>query len=156
MRILVVSDSHGSRFDFFDAVEREPTAEYIYFLGDGYREYEEIACTYGDKKACIGVGGNCDFGCTLPARDIRTIEGQRIYATHGYVERVKYGIYDLEYTARQEKCSIVLFGHTHEKLNTYRDGVYFFNPGSLRDGFYGVVDITEKGIMCIHKNLNTY
>lgn len=156
MRILVVSDSHGNKWNMFDAVEQEPSAQYIYFLGDGYREFEELTYIYGDKIACIGVNGNCDFGCDLPGRDIRTIEGCKIYATHGYAEGVKHGLYDLEYEARRENCTLVLFGHTHEKLNTYRDGIYIFNPGSLRDGFYGVVDITEKGVICINKNLVSY
>ncbi len=153
MRILVVSDSHGHRWNLIDAIKAEPTAEIVYFLGDGYREYEEMKATFEGKKQFIGVLGNCDLGSTLPVRDIRSVENTRVYATHGFQERVKYGNYDLLYEARQNNCSLVLFGHTHEKLNTYNDGVHLFNPGSLRDGFYGVVDITEKGVICINKSV---
>lgn len=153
MRLVVVSDSHGDRWKLFDAIEKEPSADVVYFLGDGYREYDELYNTYSDKKCFIGVQGNCDFGCSLPTNDIRTIENAKIYATHGFAERVKYGPYDLEIAARDNGCNLVLFGHTHQPTNYYKDGIYYFNPGSLRDGFYGVVDITDKGIMCINKNL---
>ena len=153
MRIVVFSDSHGDRYSMHEALQNEPTAEYVYFLGDGYREFEELQCANEGKFGFVKVRGNCDLGCDFPTRDIRTINDCKIYATHGYMEHVKYGIYDLEYEARNEKCSLVLFGHTHEKLNTYRDGIYFFNPGSLRDWNYGVVDITDNGIICIHKTI---
>ena len=89
----------------------------------------------------------------MPTKDIRTLENAKIYATHGFVEKVKFGPYGLEEAARENGCNLVLFGHTHQPTNYYKDGIYYFNPGSLRDGFYGVVDITPKGIMCIRKNV---
>lgn len=156
MRIVVTSDSHGKRWNLFDILEKEPTAEIFYFLGDGQREYDELVNTNKNRLAFIGVNGNCDFNSSLPAKDIRTINGKKIYATHGYMEKVKFGLWGLEETAVNEKCDIVLFGHTHQPFNSYKDGVYYFNPGSVREGFYGVVDITEKGVICINKNLLTY
>ena len=110
MRLVVVSDSHGSRWNLFEAVEREPSAEVVYFLGDGYREYEELFSSYSDKKAFIGVNGNCDLGCTLPAKDIRNFEGKRIYATHGYAEKVKFGV---------KKNATLFFSVTHISLLTH-------------------------------------
>ena len=89
-------------------------------------------------------------------KDVRTLDNTKIYATHGYVEKVKFGLFDLEERAKNENCGLVLFGHTHQPTKQYKDGVYYFNPGSIKEGFYGVVDITEKGIMCINKNLITY
>ena len=74
-------------------------------------------------------------------------------ATHGYVQNVKFGLEDLILEAVSEKCDIVLFGHTHKPESIYKDGIYYFNPGSLRDGCYGVIDITENGIICINKKL---
>jgi putative phosphoesterase len=153
---VVVSDSHGAWGNLFEAISREASADAVYFLGDGYREYEAASEMYSDKKAFIGVQGNCDFGCSLPTKDIRTIESAKIYATHGFVERVKYGPYDLEIAARENSCNLVFFGHTHQPTSYYKDGIHYFNPGSLRDGFYGVVDITDNGIMCIRKTLSFY
>ncbi len=156
MRLVVVSDSHGSWGNLFEAINRESSADAVYFLGDGYKEFDELACAYSDKFFFIGVRGNCDFSCDLPEKDIRTLENAKIYATHGYVERVKYGLFDLEERAKKETCNLVLFGHTHQPLKQYKDGIHYFNPGSVREGFYGVVDITKNGIMCINKKLITY
>ncbi len=153
MRILVVSDSHGQKWNLADVVKAEPTAEIVYFLGDGYREFEELKLAYEGKKQFIGVIGNCDLGSTLPLRDIRKVGDAKIYAAHGFKEKVKWGTYDILYEARENNCNLVLFGHTHEKENKYVDGVQLFNPGSVRDGFYGVVDITENGVICINKTL---
>lgn len=151
MRILVISDSHGHKWNVLDAIEREPSAEIVYFLGDGCHDYEDAIEIYGNKKAFICVRGNCDMYCDYPANDIRSIEGAKIYATHGYVERVKYGTYDLEYAAREAGCNIALFGHTHEALSRYSNGIHLFNPGSIKHGQYGVIDITDSGIICFNK-----
>ena len=153
MRILVLSDSHRHNFNLFSAITEEPTAEVVYFLGDGANEFEEAQLIYGKEQAFIGVRGNCDSFTSLPERDIRTIGGKKILATHGYLQNVKFGLTDLQLEAVSEKCDIVLYGHTHIPLNTYKDGIYYFNPGSLRDGCYGVVDITPNGVICINKKL---
>lgn len=153
MRILVLSDSHRHNFNLFSAITEEPTAEVVYFLGDGANEFEEAQLIYGKEQAFIGVRGNCDSFTSLPERDIRTIGGKKILATHGYLQNVKFGLTDLQLEAVSEKCDIVLYGHTHIPLNTYKDGIYYFNPGSLRDGCYGVVDITTNGVICINKKL---
>ena len=153
MRILVLSDSHRHNFNLFTAITEEPTAEVVYFLGDGANEFEEAQLIYGKEQAFIGVRGNCDLSSFLPERDIRTNGGKRILATHGYLQNVKFGLTDLQLEAVSEKCDIVLFGHTHKPESIYKDGIYYFNPGSLRDGCYGVIDITPNGVICINKKL---
>ena len=153
MRILVLSDSPRHNFTLFTAITEEPTAEVVYFLGDGANEFEEAQLIYGKEQAFIGVRGNCDMNTFLPTKDIRTICGKKIMATHGYEQDVKFGLTDLQLEAVSEKCDIVLYGHTHIPYSTYKDGIYYFNPGSLREGCYGVVDITDNGIICINKKL---
>lgn len=153
MRILVLSDSHRDEYRLFKAIEAEPTAEVVYFLGDGASEFQEASFAYSREKAFIGVCGNCDFSSNLPSNDIRLIENVKIYATHGYVENVKFGLDGLIERARQFNCRLVLFGHTHNPEIRYIDEVYYFNPGSIAGGSYGIVDITEKGIICINKKL---
>lgn len=153
MRILVLSDSHRHNINLFSAIVEEPTAEVVYFLGDGANEFEEAKLIYGKEQAFIGVRGNCDSFTSLPDRDIRVICGKRILATHGYVQNIKFGLTDLQLEAVNEKCDIVLFGHTHMPESIYKDGIHYFNPGSLKEGCYGVVDITSNGIICINKKL---
>ena len=48
---------------------------------------------------------------------------------------------------------LALYGHTHIPDCSYSDGVYLFNPGAAQNGRYGIVDITEKGIMCINAEI---
>ncbi len=147
MRILVVSDSHGDSYAIRQAVAEQPTAKIMFYLGDGERDLEFVE---GKSNLFIHkVKGNCDFGSSLPNCVVDEVDGQRIYATHGYVERVKYGTSLLRQYAAENKAAIALYGHTHVADTTYSDGIWLVNPGSIRMGEYAVIDITPKGIMPI-------
>lgn len=148
MRILVMSDTHGSRHNAALAIEQQPDAKYIFHLGDGASDIDDLIAFYSDRTF-VRVQGNCDFSSYLPYREIVFVGGKKIYATHGYIERVKFGLDMLYYSAREQEAEIALFGHTHEQYIDYYDGMHIFNPGSLREGKYGVVDITPKGIICV-------
>lgn len=143
MRILVVSDSHGDAMKLRKAVEQQPSAEMIFFLGDGERDLDYA----GIMLPVVKVRGNCDWGSELPAFSVDKIEGNVIYSTHGYVEFVKHGLSGLKAAARENKAHIALYGHTHNPVTEYDDGVWYVNPGSVRDGNYAVVDITGSGVM---------
>ena len=141
MRVLVVSDVHGDMRGLCEAIESQPTARVVLFLGDGIRQAEDAAERYPDRDFYL-VPGNCDFGSdALPIRQ-ETFGGKRFYFTHGHRHDVKYTLYRLEMAAREAEADIVLYGHTHAQHEEYVDGLYFFNPGSLRyDRTYGYVDI---------------
>lgn len=148
MRLLVMSDSHGDRHSAALAIEQQPTAAYVIHLGDGADDIESLIPFYPDKTF-VCVKGNCDFSSRLNAYEIISVGGKKVYVTHGYAERVKYGPEMLCFSAREHDASLALFGHTHTPFIDYNDGLHLFNPGSIRDGNYGVVDITSKGIICI-------
>lgn len=141
MRVLVVSDVHGDMRGLCEAIESQPTARVVLFLGDGIRQAEDAAERYPDRDFYL-VPGNCDFGSdAIPIRQ-ETFGGKRFYFTHGHRHDVKYTLYRLEMAAREAEADIVLYGHTHAQHEEYVDGLYFFNPGSLRyDRTYGYVDI---------------
>lgn len=151
MRILVVSDTHGDLQLLRETITRQRTAEVVIHLGDGAGELDIVRLEYPEKMF-LGVRGNCDFGSILPHTETMTIEGRKIYYTHGHVQGVKLGRYDLLREARSAKADICLFGHTHRALTDYDDGLYILNPGSLsrsRGGgkpSYGIIDITTGGI----------
>lgn len=153
MRILVVSDTHNDVFGLRCAMEAQPAARMIVHLGDGERDMDALAGIFGEKKI-VQVRGNGDFNTLTPYNCIEMAEGKRIYCTHGQREKVKYGTGELKSIARQEKADIALYGHTHTPETDYEDGLYLFNPGSIRDGNYGVVDITGAGIVCIQMQLS--
>ena len=146
MRILVVSDVHGRAGRLYEAIERQPTANVVLFLGDGLRQAEDAAHRYPDRTFYM-VPGNCDFGAqAIPVRQ-ETLGGKKFYFTHGHLHEVKYTLYRIEMAAREAGADIVLFGHTHVPYEEYCDGLYLFNPGSLGyDGTYGYVDIVGGGI----------
>lgn len=130
-----------------DAVEAHPEAEALIFLGDGERDLDTVERYYHSLPNVIKVAGNCDFSSSLPLLRVVTLGGKKIYCTHGHAEHVKYGTDELLLRARQEGADIVLYGHTHTGVTCYDDGLYIMNPGSIRDGHYGMIDIVPGGIM---------
>ena len=148
MRILVISDSHGDSFAVRQAIAEQPTAKLLFFLGDG--EYD-LRFLDGDNTGLFvhKVKGNCDYGSSLPAYVTDEVEGVRIYATHGYAENVKYTLEHLRQRAEDSGAAIALYGHTHYPKTEYSDGIWFVNPGSIREDSYAVIDITAGGIMPI-------
>ena len=152
MRILVLSDSHGSKFNTLLALEQQPEAKYVFHLGDGEHDLSDIKDRYANK-IFVQVKGNCDFYSSLPENETLTVGGKKIFLTHGYKEQVKFGYTTLYYKAKELSADIALFGHTHTPFSDYYDGMYIFNPGSLHDGRYGIIDITDAGIVCIHNKV---
>ncbi|MBR5452373.1 MAG: YfcE family phosphodiesterase [Clostridia bacterium] len=149
MRILVISDSHGSLRNIEKAIEAQPDAKHVIFLGDGEKDIEEASYIYDDRIYHI-VKGNCDFLSDNKTSDTVIINGTKIYFTH------KENYSDVEKIVSQAKKSgarIALYGHTHIAYENYVDGVYVMNPGSItapRDqmrGSYGIIDITDGGII---------
>lgn len=154
MRILVVSDTHGDLYSLMQAIKMQPNANIIVHCGDGEEQVEYLNQTQIGKKI-IAVRGNCDFGSVLPNSAIFTVMGKTIFVTHGHLYNVKYRLNDIEDIAKSHNADIVLFGHTHEALSYYEDGLYVMNPGSCHgyNASFGYVDITEKGIITNTLNL---
>jgi len=148
MRILVASDSHGDTYGLKCAIEQQPTAGAVYFLGDGEHDIDYIKSIF-PQKPIFAVKGNCDFGSFLPANGVDIVEDVKIYFTHGYSEQVKSTKSILLDKARDCKASIALYGHTHTADTTYCDGIWLINPGSILRDEYAVIDITKQGIMPI-------
>lgn len=148
MRILVVSDTHGDFYSFKKAIEAQRSAEIIIHCGDSRDELDNIRMLY-PNKAIIAVKGNCDFSSMLPSVEERVIEGKKLFITHGHLYNAKMTLYPLCCAAREAKADIVLFGHTHNAIAEYDNGLYILNPGSLSgyNASYAYIDITEKGIM---------
>ena len=72
-----------------------------------------------------------------------------ILCTHGHRYGVKSSDGALVERALKVNARILLYGHTHEPVTRYEDGLYIMNPGSARQGRYGMIDITPNGIACI-------
>lgn len=148
MRILVTSDTHNNHYNLRRAVLAHPDAALIFHLGDGADDMDNIHIEFPDRRF-IQVKGNNDWGSMMPLDGEVTLEGIKIFYTHGHKYNVKYGLYDLIAQARSRHAQIALFGHTHIPYTEYQDGIYLMNPGSLctSDGSYGILDLTPQGIV---------
>jgi len=152
MRMLAISDTHGYEHLIPRVMDIHTEAETIFFLGDGLRGAIEIAAQKG--KIWYFVRGNNDYGMMIdgdgsPIADsgLEIIRGHRIFYTHGHIYSVKAGIERVMNAAREREADLLLFGHTHQPVVGYEDGLHILNPGSLKySGTYGIIDIISSGI----------
>ena len=148
MRIIVFSDSHGGARCIAEALMMHPEAQAVIHLGDGERDMAALGSLLEGKRL-IAVSGNCDLYSDLPAEALEDIGGVRILCTHGHRYGVKSSDGALVERALKVNARILLYGHTHEPVTRYEDGLYIMIPGSARQGRYGMIDITPNGIACI-------
>lgn len=130
------------------AIRSHSDAEAIIHCGDGEMDVEYAKRNFPDR-AFLNVKGNCDWGSSLdPTLEI-TLEGKKIFVTHGHLYNAKMGLQNLIYAGKEKNADIVLYGHTHISMNEYIDGMYVMNPGSCHGygATYGIIDISDKGIL---------
>ena len=143
MRILVLSDSHGYRGKLdMVLMKAEATGAFdaVVHLGDGYRDMRPYEA---HLPPLYVTPGNCDGdrGTALYPE----LGGHRIYMTHGHHLQVKMGIHRLLNAAMEQECAAALFGHTHKPYCQEHLGILLLNPGSVMDGRFAVLTISEKG-----------
>lgn len=133
MKILIIGDTHGVD-DLFATIKRaEAPFEMLLHVGDveGEKRFYEKMC--GNAQVLF-VKGNCDENSDDPLDRLVSIDGCRIYMTHGHrvnIDGTEESLHALCGAAKKNKADIVAFGHTHIPLIEIRDGVLLLNPGSL-------------------------
>lgn len=102
------------------------------------------------KVTVYGVWGNMDDGSArkaLPEVTIVEHQGFKIGITHGF--GAPFGMADKVRSKFREKVDMILFGHTHVPHQETKEGILFFNPGSLsfnndrRQLTYGILEIID-------------
>jgi putative phosphoesterase len=102
------------------------------------------------KAKVFGVWGNMDDGAVrkeLPEKTIVEIQGFKIGITHGFV--APEGMVEKVQSKFLEKVDMILFGHTHVPHSEEKEGILFYNPGSLsinmdrRELTYAILEIKE-------------
>lgn len=154
MRIIVLSDTHGVVDRLNNVIKKHINdADLFLHLGDGAKEWLSASNDYPQLKMKM-VAGNCDSTVyKLPHELILNEEGYSIFASHGDLYQVKFGLDNILRRAKEISASIILYGHTHQSFTNYQDGIYIFNPGSLgrpSNGVpsYGILDLTSNGVVC--------
>ena len=180
--ILIVSDTHGrvSRLneliEYRQSLDKSGDPLTLIYLGDGLTDL--FSCSQYDNIICHAVRGNCDFSSEIYGNITNKTEaielmGHRIVLTHGDLYNVKLGLALVEKLAEDTGADILLFGHTHLKLQKYVNvdekyadapaykeklktlkSYYLFNPGSAKgyDRSYGILTITDTAILISHGN----
>lgn len=157
-QLLILSDSHGCYALVQKALEAEPHAKALIFLGDGVKDVERLQ-SEGYTLPMYVVRGNCDFSSSYPSEGIETFGNASVMYCHGHRYGVKYNLDDYTQTVKENGATIGLFGHTHLPTLEQRNGITLFNPGSIgapRFGgpSYGVLQIYEDGrVELKHKEL---
>ena len=129
MKILVVSDTHGRDKNLELVLRRERPFDVLIHCGD--LEGREA---FVEKQAgcpVYMVSGNNDFFSDLEREREFSLEGRRIFLTHGHLYGVSMDVYRLGEEAAARGMDVALFGHTHRPFLGERKGVTLFNPGSL-------------------------
>ena len=174
MKLFVISDIHGSLYYLKKAIEIFERGKYdkLLILGDELyhgprnplpKEYSpkeviDILNSYRDK--IIAIRGNCDsevdqMVLKYPIMSDYTmiyLGERRVYLTHGH-------IYNIDTPLPLQKGDILLYGHFHIPMIEERDGIYFFNPGSISlpknnsKNSFGILD--ENGFQICDLDENT-
>jgi len=155
-RIIAVSDSHGDADalrEAFEQARRCGRIDAAVFLGDGLGDFEAIRPELmGEGTACHAVRGNNDWRFDDPAEILFSLNGVKIYAAHGHMWHVKYGLERLWYAAREREAQVVLYGHTHRAQVDLEYGITFVNPGSVGERYkngtaYAEIIIEDNGFV---------
>lgn len=154
MKVLVVSDSHGSSVNFSCAIEQEKDCKLVFFLGDGESDFERMKSRFPDRNF-IGVRGNNDYSGELDEFAYKHIEGNTIVMCHGHTVGVKRSLFPLLEKAESVRANVALYGHTH-RSDIYFDSyskIYAINPGCLFNGNYAVLTLSGDGVEVKFKNV---
>ena len=150
MRILIVSDTHGSLRNFDIVIEREKEIDMLLHLGDveGDDDYMEAVMNCPVHI----VGGNNDYFSGLQGEIELRIGKYKVFMTHGHGYYVSMDTRRLKQAARARGADIAMYGHTHRPDIDLEDGVKVINPGSLsyprqsgRQATYIIMEVNTEG-----------
>ncbi|WP_290771521.1 metallophosphoesterase [Anaerofustis sp.] len=156
-KIIIVSDTHGDIKTLEKVLKKEKNYNYIFHIGDHHFDMDEVDMDLSGVEV-KKVRGNCDF-MKETEEIFFELSGKKIFITHGHLYGVKNSYTNIFYKACEVGADIVLFGHTHEKLDIKMGHIHLFNPGTLSlrsfgKRSYGVMTIDSTGnYKLVHKNI---
>jgi len=132
MILGIISDTHipwrakSVPIEFMKWFENEKV-ELILHAGDlNEPKVIDILSNIAEVKA---VKGNTDY-IDLPKELIIKIEDRRILLFHSDNVYPRGDINKIAQYAKEKEVDIVVYGHTHIPIFTYKNGIYLLNPGS--------------------------
>ncbi len=149
MKILVLSDSHGSTENMLRAVEKTAPGLMIH-LGDCVRDTEVLEREWPNIPL-YRVRGNCDLVSTFPEYGIEEVDGVRIFFAHGHRHNVKINSDSFCNSVYFSGSQLGLFGHTHRATWQQIGSMEILNPGSIGDHYhptYAVIETNNGSFSC--------
>ena len=150
MKILIVSDTHGSHRDLDKVLEREHDIDMLLHLGDVENDEDYIEAVT-KCPVCI-IAGNNDLFSHLPTEREICVGKYKVFMTHGHGYYVSMDTKSLRRAAIARGVDVVMFGHTHRPYLDVEGDLKVINPGSLsyprqegRRGTYIVMEIDRNG-----------
>lgn len=135
MKILVLSDSHGS-MAFMRRCIFVLKPDHVIHLGDHIEDAKTLE-TENPHIRFHAVPGNCDtfrFYGREPEILCYPIAGVKMFMTHGHRHGVKSDPSAVIAQAKAQGAAVVLYGHTHCAVCRQEpEGLWIVNPGSCRD-----------------------
>jgi len=133
--VALVSDTHiPTRASEIPGpfAERIRSADHVIHAGDFVSEAAFDTVGELADGALTAVEGNMDRGLDLPGVVTVTLGGVTFVVTHGTGDPAGYGGRVVR-TVREhaDADAIGVAGHSHDVLDTVRDGVRILNPGSV-------------------------
>lgn len=129
MKVVVVSDTHGSHRNLEKVLEEEKPMDMLIHLGD-VEGGEDYITALADCPTHI-VRGNNDFFSDLPGEEEFMMGGYHMFISHGHYYYVSMGEERLKEEARARGADIVMYGHTHKPTLTREEDLITLNPGSI-------------------------
>jgi len=142
MKILIFSDSHKSFAPMAKAIEIEKDANWIIHAGDVHSDVEDLLIAYPKTPVAYVKGNNDFFLRDVPEDRFFTLDGVKIFLTHGHNYGVKYSIVALFKKGAELGADICIFGHTHVAVCEKMGKITLFNPGAATKS-YGVLEINN-------------
>ena len=151
MKIGVIADTHARHLSDLPTslINTLTCMDMVIHLGDYNSE-----SLVNDLKAITnfrGVAGNHDAHILgLPEKDIITVNNKQIGLIHGHGCVFPFGFKWGLMSQFESKVDVILYGHTHSARNTVKEGVLFFNPGSVVGRFpamlrsYGILEVGDE------------
>lgn len=136
MKILVISDSHGSTNNILTLKKQIKKVDLVIHCGDGTEDFDFIK----DYMKCDlwGVSGNMDSLNIYNAPRVidREIEGKKIHIEHGdafndWNSGRRLNNETLLQAAKASGYDVIFYGHTHVQSIVNEDGIWLINPGSI-------------------------
>ena len=127
--------------------------DHVLHLGDHVRDAQRLMELF-PRIPMTYVAGNCDYGDPTATEEIISLEGVRLFLTHGHRYQVKYMYLRAIYAALEQDAKILLFGHTHHAECFEEKGLWAMNPGAAGNGSYGLIHIQGNEFQMELKNAN--